>query len=67
MVEVAPRTRWAPSPHSSSKTGVNALKVGEGWGGGSWWCTRSVNQFSPPPLAPPHKGEGNSTEYAARS
>ena len=25
----------APSPHSPSKTGVNALLVGEGWGGGS--------------------------------
>src|SRR2546423_554397 len=29
------RTRSAPSPHSPSKTGVNALIVGEGWGGGS--------------------------------
>ena len=31
---VSPSTRSAPSPHSPSKTGVNALSSGEGWGGG---------------------------------
>src|SRR5256885_8134337 len=31
----SPRIRSAPSPHSPSKTGVNALMTGEGWGGGS--------------------------------
>src|SRR5262249_32859389 len=30
------RARCAPSPHSASKTRVNALMLGEGWGGG--WC-----------------------------
>ena len=34
----SPRTQWAPSPHSPSKTGVNALSLGEGWGGGSSVC-----------------------------
>ena len=29
------QARPAPSPHSPSKTGVNALSLGEGWGGGS--------------------------------
>src|SRR5438477_10538255 len=31
----SPRIRSAPSPYSPSKTGVNALMTGEGWGGGS--------------------------------
>src|SRR4051794_29997590 len=30
-----PRAPTAPSPHSPSKTGVNALMQGEGWGGGA--------------------------------
>jgi ATP-dependent helicase YprA (DUF1998 family) len=29
-----PTAQSAPSPHSPSKTGVNALLLGEGWGGG---------------------------------
>ena len=49
----APRVRSAPSPHSPSKTGVNTLSSGEGWGGGS-------NESIPPPsLSLPHKGGGN--------
>ena len=43
-----PRARSAPSPHSPSKTGVNALLLGEGWGGG--WKGR---QAHPPPGASP--------------
>src|SRR5262245_56503209 len=36
LVELSgPQARSAPSPHSPSKTGVNALLEGEGWGGGS--------------------------------
>jgi hypothetical protein len=35
--------------------------VGEGWGGGSPW--RDI--APPPPLAPPHKGEGNRPRRAA--
>ena len=31
----APRTQSAPSPNGPSKTGVGALMVGQGWGGGS--------------------------------
>src|SRR5262245_52283362 len=46
--------RCVPSPHSASKTRVNALMLGEGWGGG-WsdearWCQLD----GPPPLTPPH-------------
>ena len=39
------RTRCAPSP-----------LVGEGWGGGTY---DSVLSLLPPPMSPPHKGEGN--------
>jgi hypothetical protein len=35
VLELEPHTRCAPSPHSPSKTGVNALVLVEGWGGGS--------------------------------
>src|SRR5262245_8869074 len=43
-----------PPPHSASKTRVNALLSGEGWGGGL--CTNLVRQPLPPPLAPsPHQ------------
>ena len=33
-VSSLPALGWTPSPHSPSKTGVNALTEGEGWGGG---------------------------------
>src|SRR5947208_8901421 len=36
------QARCAPSPHSASKTGVNAVMVGEGWGGGSESGARHV-------------------------
>jgi hypothetical protein len=45
-----------PSPHSPSKTGVNALVVGEGQGGG-WRQTQ--HPWLPPSLSLPHKGGGN--------
>ncbi|MEA2902625.1 MAG: ATP-dependent helicase Lhr and Lhr-like helicase [Alphaproteobacteria bacterium] len=48
--------RSAPSPHRPSKTGVNALMPGEGWGGG--W-SRVRNSPRPPSLSLPHKGGGN--------
>jgi ATP-dependent helicase HrpB len=49
------RAPTAPSPHSPSKTGVNALSSGEGGGQGS---TRAVSAV-PPTLTLPHKGGGN--------
>src|SRR5262245_33162264 len=42
-----PRGRCAPSP-----------LAGEGWGGG-WLLHEMRQQQRPPPLTPPHKGEGN--------
>ena len=58
-----------PSPHSPSKTGVNALTAGEGGGGGASASAKFRNK-SPSGLAPlghlPHKG-GGGTESAARS
>ena len=45
-----------PSPHSPSKTGVNALSLGEGQGGG-WPHTRSLPSPPTPPL--PRKGGGS--------
>src|SRR5262249_19137157 len=53
-----PRTQYAPSP-----------LVGEGWGGGVMrrddegaTCERIA---LPPPLSPPHKGEGNGKSSAS--
>src|SRR3954471_7415936 len=57
-----PTTRRVPSPHSPSKTGVNALTIGEGQGGGSIVLLRRCPECGPPPPAPPHKGEGRSGE-----
>src|SRR6516162_4986500 len=48
MGSVHQRTRSAPSP-----------LVGEGWGGGGAYGNASASIAPPPPLAPPHKGEGN--------
>src|SRR5207253_11443951 len=46
------RCSWsAPSP-----------LVGEGWGGGSIVGHRPRDSQPPPPLPPPHKGEGNCAE-----
>src|SRR4029077_18458041 len=55
-VMVVPRTRWAPLPHSPSKTGVNALSLGRGWGWGSEFGGRLV-PLTPTPLPnPPPQG-----------
>src|SRR2546430_1416665 len=51
----SPRSRSAPSP-----------LVGEGWGGGDAVTRQRCLTQPPPPLTPPHKGEGNTTEYAGR-
>src|SRR5215813_9714538 len=49
------QTRCAPSP-----------LVGEGWGGG-WLLSREFGQQQPPPpLTPPHKGEGNRPSVCRR-
>ena len=39
---------------------------------GVWWCRACLNADDlkserPPPLIPPHKGEGNSTEFIFKS
>src|SRR5215475_1979975 len=41
-----PQTRRAPLPHSPSKTGVNALSLGRGWGWGSCDGTRPQSNAS---------------------
>ena len=38
-------------------------RVGEG---GSCCCSNGINQLSPPPLTPPHKGEGNTPNLLLR-
>ena len=48
LAHIGPDRRCAPSP-----------LVGEGGEGGSCCCARCVRQLLPPPLTPPHKGEGN--------
>ena len=59
---LAPSDGCAPSPHSPSKTGVNALSWGRvGEGGGC--VSQRAKQLPPPPLTPPHKGEGNSPRH----
>ena len=65
-----PIAQRAPSPHSPSKTGVNALSSWEGWGGGcaDFRQTQKLPTSRPPsPLAPavdlPLKG-GGETECA---
>src|SRR5215831_8500709 len=55
------QARPAPSPHSPSKTGVNALVAGEGWGEG-WRQTQDSR--SPLSLSLPHKGGGNDVALA---
>src|SRR5262245_44755170 len=45
-----------PSPHSPSKTGVNALSLGEGQGGGS---PHALNLLLPPSPPLPRKGGGS--------
>jgi ATP-dependent helicase Lhr and Lhr-like helicase len=63
----APQTRSAPSPHSPSKTGVNALVLGEG-GGGGWRSDATVvpHRTTPTPNPSP-QGGGERTESASRS
>jgi hypothetical protein len=46
------------SPFAQHDGPVPSPLEGEGWGGG-WLCMQSTLSFSPPPLTPPHKGEGN--------
>jgi heme exporter protein A len=50
--------RSAPSPHSPSQTGVDALSLGEGWGGGSE-LARTVGTPTPNP-SPQGGGERRS-------
>jgi hypothetical protein len=69
-VKLWPHGRSAP-PHSPSKTGVNALMVGEGWGAGAH--TRSGVPAKPPPDAlrastSPTRGEvTRGTSHASQS
>jgi ATP-dependent DNA ligase len=58
------RALIAPSPHSPSKTGVNALVAGEGWGGGS--LLDSETNSHPPPYPSPTRGEGTRVAAPAR-
>jgi len=62
MWPASPHTRSAPSPHSPSKTGVNALSLGEGWGGGSSIGTRSKPSNRTPTPNPSPQGGGEHTE-----
>jgi 5-oxoprolinase (ATP-hydrolysing) len=48
----------SPSPHSPSKTGVNALVAGEGWGGGSEFEAQHVHNRTPPTPDPSPQGGG---------
>ncbi|MBX9777472.1 MAG: ATP-dependent helicase HrpB [Xanthobacteraceae bacterium] len=57
--QTLPRDGSAPSPHSPSKTGVNALSSGEGWGGGSeFWARRDRSRTTPTPDPSPQGGGG---------
>jgi heme exporter protein A len=46
----------SPSPHSPSETGVNALTVGEGWGGGSEFGAPHVHNGTTPTPDPSPQG-----------
>ena len=67
-IEARKRDEPEPSPHSPSKTGVNALLPGEGreGGGGAENSSPSPDPSRPPPLTPPHKGEGNPAASSSR-
>jgi len=48
----------APSPHSPSQTGVNALSSGEGWGGGSEFVAPAASHGRTPTPNPSPQGGG---------
>src|SRR5579863_180896 len=55
----ATQPQGVPSPHSPSKTGVDALLSGEGWEGGRAASVRASTQSrSPPTPNPSPQGEG---------
>src|SRR4051812_14541826 len=60
------QARSAPSPHSPSKTGVNALLLGEGRGGGLATNPDSLNQDSRPTPTPDPSPQGGGGRVAGR-
>jgi ATP-dependent helicase HrpB len=61
-VQVMRRDGSAPSPHSPSKTGVNALSSGEGWGVGSQFDASHIRNRTPPTPDPSPQGGGERRE-----
>src|SRR5262249_3133995 len=66
-----PPTEPRPAGVRSSLRLPEAGRPAAGWGrvgeGGWLWLDEPRQQIRTPPLAPPHKGEGNTTESAALS
>jgi ATP-dependent helicase HrpB len=61
LAKAEPHTRWAPSPHSPSKTGVNALMVGEGGGGGLPMSVGPILSLAYPDRIAKNRGSGSFT------
>jgi ATP-dependent helicase HrpB len=64
QVSRLPQAQPAPSPQSPSKTGVNALLVGERWGGGSRGVAPAVPHPPTPTTDPSPQGGGEKEDLS---